>query len=236
AAAAAGVSASSASASAAAAGQSAQTAAGHENVARLAGSAAQSSASAAAASAGAAQDHSASAAQSAATAGRSEVAVRDVVSAASSSAAEARASAEAAAGSAGAAGISAGAAAASAAASAASAASTTAASQRAVQLSLGEYTAFIEDDDAITAGGYPVTRSARYAGTMVRFYGEVIEGASATVSVERNGSRVYGPVPISAGAPVSRDVSIAIAKGDRITYNVVADAKRLWLQLDGGEA
>lgn len=102
-----------------------------------------------------------------------------------------------------------------------------------------EYGAFIQNsDDDIAVGGYPAVRSARAAGRITRFYGEVINGAGAAqVRVIVNGFLAHGPEDIEAGSPVAATgLAIDIEPGDNITFDVAEadDVSGLWLQLDGG--
>lgn len=89
----------------------------------------------------------------------------------------------------------------------------------------------------IAMQGYVAARYIRSAGTLSHFFAEITHGTgSCEVTVLKNGSVVYGPVAVVAGAPVNTSgLSITVAVGDTITYAVgaVSLVSGLWVQLDG---
>lgn len=98
-----------------------------------------------------------------------------------------------------------------------------------------EFGVLVARDDGIVTGGYPATRSAWGDMTMSRFFAEAI-GGGATVTVRVNDDLVHGPVAVSDGERVTQPVSIVLAEGDTVTFDVSGTATRVWAQIDGGEA
>lgn len=99
-----------------------------------------------------------------------------------------------------------------------------------------EFGVLVARDAGVVTGGYPATRSAWGAMTLSRFFTEATGGA-ATVTVRVNDALRHGPVVVADGARVTQAVSIVLAEGDTVTFDVAAGgAKRLWAQIDGGAA
>lgn len=81
----------------------------------------------------------------------------------------------------------------------------------------------------VADGGYPIARSASFAGSLSRLYVET-EG-QVLLSVEHNDT-VFGPWAVEGTSTIPVDITIAI--GDRLTLLVQdATADSLWAQLDG---
>ncbi len=99
-----------------------------------------------------------------------------------------------------------------------------------------EFGVLVARDAGIVTGGYPATRSAWGAMTMSRFFAEAL-GGDATVAVRVNDALVHGPIAVSKGARITQAVSIVLAQGDTVTFDIIGQgAKRLWAQIDGGAA
>ena len=99
-----------------------------------------------------------------------------------------------------------------------------------------EFGVLVARDSGIVTGGYPATRSAWGAMTMSRFFAEATGGA-ATVTVRVNDVIRHGPIAVAAGQRITQPVSIVLAQGDTVTFDIIGQgAKRLWAQIDGGAA
>ena len=72
--------------------------------------------------------------------------------------------------------------------------------------------------------------------TMSRFFAEATGGA-ATVTVRVNDVIRHGPIAVAAEQRITQTVSIVLAQGDTVTFDIIGQgAKRLWAQIDGGAA
>ena len=99
-----------------------------------------------------------------------------------------------------------------------------------------EFGVLVARDAGIVTGGYPATRSAWGAMTMSRFFAEGMGGA-ATVTVRVNDDLVLGPIAVAEDERITQTVSIVLAQGDTVTFDIIGQgAKRLWAQIDGGAA
>ena len=99
-----------------------------------------------------------------------------------------------------------------------------------------EFGVLVARDAGVVTGGYPATRSAWGAMTMSRFFAEGM-GGDAVVAVRVNDALVHGPIAVSKGSRITQAVSIVLAQGDTVTFDITGQgAKRLWAQIDGGAA
>ena len=225
-----------------AAASSESAAQGYASTASDAASAASQSADAAAASESAAGGSATTASNAASTASNAADTATSAATAASGSASAAAASESAASGSAttatGAAttATTAASTATQAASDAQGSATSAAASANAALVAGKEFGVLVARDAGIVTGGYPATRSAWGAMTMGRFFAEGM-GGDATVAVRVNDALVLGPITVSEGARITQPVSIVLAQGDTVTFDIIGQgAKRLWAQIDGGVA
>lgn len=98
--------------------------------------------------------------------------------------------------------------------------------------------AVIQQSGGVLAGTYPMTRYYHGAASFGHVYGEVIIGTgSADIHVLHNGVQVYGPVTVTAGAPVdAADLGLTLAVGDTVDVvlaNILGTVSYVLAQIDG---